>query len=162
MDELTVDRALCARSVERYGSMVLRLAFQRLQSQADAEDAAQEVILSLLRERGFHDEDHLKRWLVQVTIHKCENLRRSAWRRKTVSLEGEAWPPCAPEERELLEELWQLKPADRDVIYLHYCEGCAIAEIAALLGEKPNTVGVRLSRARKKLKPLLGEGEGYG
>ena len=37
MEQLTVDRAMAARAVEQYGSMVLRLAFQRLKSQADAD-----------------------------------------------------------------------------------------------------------------------------
>lgn len=158
MDELRVDRALCTRAVEQYGSMVLRLAFQRLKSQADAEDAAQEVFLSLLRERSFQNEDHLKRWLVRVTIHKCENLRLSAWRRKTAPLEGEAWADFPPLEQEVMEEVWALKPRDRDVIYLHYYEGYTIAEMADMLGENPNTVSARLSRARKKLKLLLEEG----
>lgn len=53
MEQLTVDRALAAWAVEQYGSMVLRLAFQRLKSQADAEDVGQEVFLALLRERAF-------------------------------------------------------------------------------------------------------------
>lgn len=158
MGAIEVDQALCARAVEEYGGMVLRLAFQRLKSQADAEDAAQEVFLSLLRERSFQSEEHLKRWLVRVTIHKCENLRLSAWRRKTVPLEGEAWPLFMPIEQEVMEEVWELKPRDRDVIYFHYYEGYTIAEIADMLGENPNTVSARLSRARKKLKLLLEEG----
>ena len=161
MESLTVDHALAARAVEQYGSMVLRLAFQRLGNQADAEDMAQEVFVSLLREREFQGEEHLKRWLIRVTIHKCENLRRSAWKQKTVAL-SEAWPAFAPAEQAVMEELWELKPKDRDVIYLHYYEGYTIAELAGLLGEKPNTVSARLTRARRKLKVLLEEGECSG
>lgn len=159
MEKLTVDRVLAARAVEEYGDLVLRLAFQRLKSQADAEDVAQEVFLSLLREHVFQDEDHLKHWLIRVAIHKCENLRLSAWRRKTVPLEGQAWPAFAPAEQEMMEELWELKPKDRDVIYLHYYEGYTIYEIAGLLRENPNTVSARLCRARKKLRLLLEEDE---
>lgn len=162
LGELVVDKALCARAVETYGDMVLRLAFQRLGSQADAEEAAQEVFLKLLREKRFQDEVHLKRWLVRVTLHRCADLRRSAWRRHTVPLETTAWPAFSPEERETLEELWSLPPKDRDVLYLHYYEGYTIAETAELLGEKANTVGARLGRARKKLKLLLEEGMEHG
>ena len=157
-----MDRALCARAVETYGDMVLRLAFQRLGDQADAEDAAQEVFLKLLGEKSFQDEDHLKRWLVRVVLHRCADLRRSAWRRHTVPLEGAAWPSFDPEEREALEELWSLPSKDRDVLYLHYYEGYTIAEIGTILGEKANTVGARLSRARRKLKLLLEEGMEHG
>lgn len=163
MEQLTVGRTLAARAVEQYGSMVLRLAFQRLKSQADAEDVGQEVFLALLRERVFQDEDHLKRWLVRVTLHRCEDLRRSAWRRRTVPLEERtAWAAFTPEETACLEELWSLKPRDRDVIYLHYYEGYTIAEMAELLGENPNTVSARLGRARKKLRLLLEEGMCHG
>ena len=71
--------------------------------------------------------------------------------------------PLTPEEEQAcLEELWSLKPRDRDVIYLHYYEGYTIAEMAELLGENPNTVSARLGRARKKLKLLLEEGMCHG
>lgn len=39
LEKLAVDRVLAARA-EEYGELVLRLAFQRLKSQADAEDVA--------------------------------------------------------------------------------------------------------------------------
>ena len=99
---------------------------------------------------------------MRVTLHRCADLRRSAWRRHTVPLETTAWPAFSPEERETLEELWSLPPKDRDVLYLHYYEGYTIAETAELLGEKANTVGARLGRARKKLKLLLEEGMEHG
>lgn len=161
METLKADRALAARAMEDYGDMVLRLACQRLGSMADAEDTAQEVFLSLMGQREFRGEEHLRRWLVRVTLNKCSNLAASAWWRRTAPL-CEGLPALAPEEREALEEVRALPPKDRDVIYLHYYEGYTIAEIADLLGEKPNTVGARLTRARKKLKILLEEAQSHG
>ena len=147
----------------RYRDMVWRVACNACSHRQDAEDITQDVFLKLYAtRRTFADDDHLKRWLVRVTLHRCADLRRSAWRRHTVPLEGAAWPSFDPEEREALEELWSLPPKDRDVLYLHYYEGYTIAETAELLGEKANTVGARLGRARKKLKLLLEEGMEHG
>lgn len=156
-----MDRERAARAVEDYGDMVLRLAFQRLKNQADAEDVGQNVFVILMRQGDFTDEDHLKHWLIRVTIQQCENLRHSAWRRKVVAL-SEAWPVFAPEEREAMEELWSLPPKDRDVIYLHYYEGYKLRELSELLGENINALSARLQRARKKLKLLIEEGERDG
>ena len=94
------------RVVEQWSPLLLRLSYSYLGSTADAEDVVQEVFLALLRERVFQDEDHLKRWLVRVTLHRCEDLRRSAWRRRTVPLEERtAWAAFTPEETACLEEL---------------------------------------------------------
>ena len=41
-------------------------------------------------------------------------------------------------------------------VYLHYYEGCAVREIAAMLRQPPNTIKTWLSRARKLLKQELG------
>ena len=61
-------------------------------------------------------------------------------------------------EREELEELYALSPADRAVIHLHYYQGYSTGEIAQLLGQRPGTIRARLVRARGRLKRLL-EGE---
>ena len=56
----------------------------------------------------------------------------------------------------------ELEDKYRLVVILHYFQGLAIAEIAELLGERPNTVSVRLNRARKLLKERLEEDDENG
>lgn len=68
----------------------------------------------------------------------------------------EELPAPSPEEREELEELYALPPQDRAVIHLHYYEGYSTQEIAQLLHCRPGTVRSRLSRARERLRRLLG------
>ena len=63
-----------------------------------------------------------------------------------------------PEERQELEEIFSLPPADRAVIHLFYYEGLSTGEIARLTGQAEGTVRSRLSRARSRLRRLL-EGE---
>ena len=89
-DELRED-AFLEDSMERYGDAVYRLALCRLGSRADAEDVYQDVFLRLLRDTtAFRDGEHLKAWLLRVTLHCCVDLRRSAWWKRIAPLEAAA------------------------------------------------------------------------
>ena len=140
----------------KYADMIYRVALHRLANPADAEDILQEVCLALMTKDPPADEEHLKRWLVRVTLNKCSNLRRSFWRRKRESLDDYAHLEAAPEPT-LPPELWELDEYDRTVIYLYYFEDYTVPEIAELLGKNVNAVKSRLQRARKRLKKLLTE-----
>lgn len=146
-------------AVEEYLNMVLRIAYQNLQNQSDAEDIAQEVFLRLMKQKLFQDKDHMKAWLIRVTINLCKDFKKSAWNRKTQRL-NEEWVPFTQEQTELLQEIWKLPKQDRNIIYLYYYEEFTTPEIADILNEKINTISSRLTRARKKLKDILIEG-GY-
>jgi RNA polymerase sigma-70 factor (ECF subfamily) len=50
----------------------------------------------------------------------------------------------------------RLAQKDREVIVLHHLEELPVAEIAAILDTTPNAVDVRLTRARQRLRELLG------
>lgn len=76
--KLRSDEFLCA-AMESCGDAVYRLAYCRLGSRADAEDVFQEVFIRLLRDTTeFRDSEHLKAWLLRVTLSRCADLRRSA------------------------------------------------------------------------------------
>ena len=62
---------------------VYRMALQMLGNPADADDAVQEVFLRLYtREEAFASGEHLRRWLLQVTVNYCRDVLRSPWRRR--------------------------------------------------------------------------------
>ena len=142
-------------AMERCGDAVYRLALCRLGGRADAEDVYQEVFLRLLRDTtDFRDDEHLKAWLLRVTVNCCNDLCRSAWFRRTAPLE--AAPDAAAPAQDGNDELWQAVRALPDdlriVVWLHYVEGYGTDEIAPLVGCRPATVRTRLHRARKKLR----------
>ena len=61
--------AFLQQAMDTCGDAVYRLALCRLNSRADAEDVYQEVFLRLLRDdTDFRDTEHLKAWLLRVTI----------------------------------------------------------------------------------------------
>lgn len=81
--------AFLSDAMEQYGDAVYRLALCRLDSRADAEDVFQDVFLRLLRDTTvFRDGEHLKAWLLRVTVNCCNDLRRSAWFKRTAPLEA--------------------------------------------------------------------------
>ena len=70
--KLRSDAFLC-EAMEACGDAVYRLALCRMGSCADAEDVYQEVFLRLLRDTtDFRDEEHLKAWLIRVTLNRVQ------------------------------------------------------------------------------------------
>ena len=141
--------------------MLLRVALNRTQNLAEAEDIVQSVYLRLLRARPrFTSAAHEKAWLLRTAVNLCKDYQKSAARRMSVPLEEETAVSLPPETREVLDIVARLPESDRYAVYLYYYERMPVGEIARALGEKEGTVSSRLSRARKKLKTLL-KGEGY-
>ncbi len=143
---------------EGYGDTVYRVAFNCCKNAADAEDIMQTVLLKLYREKtAFAGREHVKHWLIRVTVNESRKLTRSAWFRKRAPLEEYAGTVDfqAPEESRLFLAVMSLPKKYRVPLYLYYYEGYPVKEVAALCGLNPSTVQTRLQRAREKLKQLL-------
>ena len=158
-DQLRGD-ALFSYAVEHYLDTVYRAAFHAAPSPQDAEDVTQEVFEALLRSgKRFREPEHLRAWLLRVTVNGCKSRLRAPWRRRTAPL-LDAYPAAAPEEGTLLEAMQALPARDRAVLHLYYYEGYQTAEIAALTGLREGSVRSRLTRARTRLRQVLkGEDE---
>ncbi|MDP4108976.1 MAG: sigma-70 family RNA polymerase sigma factor [Bacillota bacterium] len=140
--------------VKQYSGILLRIAYIRLKTAADAEDAVQEVFMKLILKRPrFRDEDHEKAWMIRTTINLSNDMLRSS-ARKNVPLDEETALP-QDENADFLFAVQSLPAKYGTVIHLHYYEGYSIKEIARILTLPAATVGTRLSRARALLKPIL-------
>ena len=118
-------------AAERWKDTVFRLAYSYTKNREDADDVTQEVLLALWREeKEFASQEHLRNWLVRVTLNRCTAL--------FLAVMG-------------LERKYRLP------LLLHYFFGYAVREIGALLGLPENTVSTRLHRARAKLRDQLTE-----
>ena len=135
----------------------MRIAYRYTRSAAESEDIMQDAFLTLMDKRTFSSEEHIKRWLIRVVINKSKNYLKSA-ARKTLPLDETAGS-FSPQEREVISELDKLGPTDRNIIYLHYYERYSLKEIGKILRLTQNAVYIRVTRARKKLKNLMEEGE---
>jgi len=147
------------QAAERYLDMVYRVALNWFGRPADAEDAAQEAMLRLWRtDTAFQSEEHLRRWLVKVTVNECKRIALRPWRSRTAALEECDGPVFEDRERrELFEAVMELPGKYRTPLYLYYYEGYAVNEVGELLDLRPSTVQTRLARGREKLKKMLTE-----
>lgn len=76
------------QAARTYGDMLYRLAYHALKNRADAEDVVQTVLLKLYQQEScFDGEDHMKHWLLRVTVNESRKLLRSFWRRHAVPLD---------------------------------------------------------------------------
>lgn len=73
-------------AVREFADTVYRLAVVNTNSTADAEDAFQEVFIRLVKNKDkIESKEHLKAWLIRVTINECRRLTGSSWN-KNVTL----------------------------------------------------------------------------
>ena len=141
--------------VEKYSDMIFRIAYQYLFNNYDAEDIVQEVLVKLLTKKViFKDEEHVKSWLIRVTINQCLDYKKTLAKRSVVPIENMEIP-FEQKEEGILEELQLLKEDERNILYLYYYEGYKIKEIAKILKQKQHTINSKLTRARKKLKEIM-------
>ena len=145
---------------ETYRDRLFAAAFQVCGNAADAEDAAQEALLRYhISEKQFESEQHIRAWLLRVSINCAKNLSRSFFRRNTVPLETymETLEFDSGESREIFREVMALPEKYRLVIHLYYYEDYSVAKIGRILGLTESNVKVRLSRGRQLLKKALQE-----
>lgn len=156
-------------AVAAHHGAVLRLALNQTGNRADAQDVTQEVFIKLMKSRTvFRDAEHLRAWLLRVTINQCRDLARQAWKRR-VDISAE------PVEREVAERdevcdavvehpVWSalrtLKETDRAILHLRYVEELTIPEIADALSCTQVTVRARLRRARLRLRQAMEGADG--
>ncbi|MCM1334346.1 MAG: RNA polymerase sigma factor [Bacteroides sp.] len=144
------------RSFDLYADMLLRLAFQHVKNQQDAEDIVQDAFLRLQQQGSLESREHIKSWLIHVTSNLCVNELRRAKRRREVPLE-DAWVRRDEAQTNVLELIGKLDPKYRNALYLHYYEGYRTTEIAEIYHVPPNTVVTWLKRGRERLKLVIEE-----
>ena len=146
---------------QRYLDTVFRVAYNYIGSRTDAEDITQNVFFKLLQSKKiFESDDHVKNWLIRVTVNECKNLVRAKWW-KTESIEDHTLSLTFenPAHSDLYFAVMGLPKKYRLPIYLHYYEGYSTGEIGELLGIPKNTVCSNLKRGREQLKEILTGGE---
>jgi RNA polymerase sigma-70 factor, ECF subfamily len=134
---------------------------------ARADDLVQDTFLRLHRARATYQPGlPVRPWVRGIArrVHLMD--RRAAWRRGRRE-EAAAWdihPPSGADlrhdgERSSLERALADVPAEaRRPFLLHHLFGFSFAEIAVRLGIRPGAAKVRSSRARLRLRALLGGG----
>ena len=153
-------RLTTTETVEKYKDTLFRIAFHICRCEADADDAVQECFCKYHTVRmEYESEEHLKAWLIRVTINFARNIATSFWRRNREGWEEymAEMPFEEPGDSDVFEAVMTLPARYRLVIHLFYYEEYSVKEIAEILETPVNTVKSRLSRGRKLLKKKLKE-----
>lgn len=147
------------RYVELYIDTVFRVAYNYLHSSMEADDVTQNVFLKLLQARKtFLDDEHVKSWLIRVTINECKNIVRSSrWKEESIEEYAAKLAFVDTRESEMFMAVMDLSPKYRVPIYLHYYEGYSTKEIGQIMRIPKNTVCTRLNRGRQLLKKQFEE-----
>ena len=161
MFHITIGTEKAEQLVRTHADMIYRIALHNLRNPSDAEDILQEVSLALITKCPDDLSDiAVKHWLIRVTINKCRSFLRLNWQQKRENID-DYLHLAAPEQRGVMEEVFELPRKERNIIYLYYYEQYTIKEIAEILHMNSNTVSSHLQRARKRLKQILTEGGTY-
>ncbi|MBO5955317.1 MAG: sigma-70 family RNA polymerase sigma factor [Clostridia bacterium] len=140
--------------------MIYKLALSQTKNRDSADDTVQEVFLRFLKsDKEFESDEHIKAWLIRVTVNCCHNVFSNSWAQKTTPL-TEDIVFDTEEKGDVYYAVLELPQKYRAVIHPFYYEDMSIEEISKTLGQNASTVKSQLSRGRKMLRNML-EG-GYG
>lgn len=147
----------------RYADDVYRVALRTTGSSADAYDVAHDVFLGLPEAVGRYDPDRpFGTWLKGVAVRTALMRLRSIRRRREASAGplrhlGVRSEVHAVIDRLSLERALDRLPADLRIVFvLREVEGMTYSDISEVLGVTENLAAVRLHRARRKLRDMLG------
>ncbi len=158
------DERAFATLVERHERRVYGICYRYFGDATDAEDAAQEVFLTLYRRAAtFRGGAKLSTWLYRVAVNACNDLARKRGRRpRKADADVTELPLAAPDElahhevrMELREALAQLEPEYRTAVVAHTLQGWPYADIAAAEGVAVGTIKSRVHRGHAKLAAIL-------
>lgn len=149
---------------------LLAYAVRRVDQHEDAADVVAETFLvAWRRSRDLPDDDEVRLWLYGVARRVLANHHRGGIRRERL---GERLrqrlhpaPPADPgaeiaDRLAVQAALARLGELDREVLTLTVWEELQPREVATVLGVSPEVVRTRLSRARGRLRELVGDDPG--
>jgi RNA polymerase sigma factor (sigma-70 family) len=155
---------------ERYGPMVLRRCRSLLRSDAQAQDAMQDVFVAVLRHQDRLDEAAPAALLMRVATNICLNRVR-AERTHAEDADDERLQRIAGTEhevgegralaRDLLRRLFRaddpLAASSQTIAVMHYLDGMTLEEVARNAGMSVSGVRKRLDTVRARLLKLEGK-----
>ena len=164
------EQSAFALLVERYQNYVFTLVLRFTEIREDAEEISQDVFVKAYRSLAdFRGDSKFSTWLFTITRTTCLSFLRKK-KLDTVSLDNER-TGLQVENREsgfnsngieqksrhamLNQAIAMLSPDDAQVLNLFYKGDQTLEEIGKIMRLDPNTVKVKLHRARQRLKDKM-------
>jgi RNA polymerase sigma factor (sigma-70 family) len=164
------EQALYGQLVQRYQQFVFTLVLRFTDNREDAEEISQDIFVKAYRSMAdFRGESKFSTWLYTIVRTSCITFLRKK-KLATTSIDNER-TQLSLENREssfnantieqksryavVNEAIRLLSPDDAQLITLFYKGEQSLEEIGRIMGYEPNTVKVKLHRARHRLKDKL-------
>jgi len=164
------DQQAYAEIVKRYQSFVFTIALRYTPNREDAEEIAQDCFVKAYRSLSdFRGDAKFSTWLYTIVTTTCLTFLRKK-KLETHSLDNEKVFEAADsldsgfranqvEQKSKVtmvnKAITLLSPDDAQIITLFYKGEQSLEEIGQIMGLEPNTVKVRLHRARQRLKEKM-------
>jgi RNA polymerase sigma factor (sigma-70 family) len=159
----TGDRAAMDVLFSRHAEDACRLALRFLRNHCDAEDAVQTAFLDILTRAARHRRGRsVRSWIMGFVVNTCRNkLREERHRRERQKLVAGAnaargmskdFEPDRECYQMALIEIEALPQHYREPMRLHFVEGLASCDVAAVLRQPAGTIRSRLSRGLSQLR----------
>jgi RNA polymerase sigma factor (sigma-70 family) len=167
---LAGEQALFAQLVQRYQSYVFTLVLRFTDNREDAEEISQDVLVKAYRSLAdFRGEAKFSTWLYTIVRTSCITFLRKK-RLETTSLDNErtsqqvesrqsGFTANAIEQKSkhamVNAAIRMLSPDDTQILTLFYKGEQTLEEIGRVMRMDPNTIKVKLHRARHRLKEKM-------
>ena len=153
-----------ARLVNKHSKALLRYSLRRLNDQTSCDDVVAETFLIAWRRRDdLPAPGEELSWLYGIAFRVLSNHRRSRDRRDRLHarLAFERDPSEEDDASDLdtepiLRAIGELRASERELLEFVYWERLTYRDIAFIMGISENAVGIRINRAKRNLKTLLG------
>lgn len=140
---------------------IYRVARGILKDKEDIEDAIQNTIIkSFQKINSLKQDDYFRTWLIKILINECTQILRKGKRVTYLSENNDTEIyNDSYENIDLTKAINSLSEELRATTVLFYFEDMSTKDIAKLLKISDGTVRSRLTRARTKLREIMGEVE---
>ena len=156
------DKGAFAGLIREAAPALERLALRLVGHRSDAEDVAQDTVISAWRKLGsFQGQSRFRTWISRILVHRAFDLLR---RRRPVAevpeLSSTGSDPAAHVAGQEMEAIIRtaidaLPPVQRATLLLRVDQGLSYEEIGYVLGSNRNAVRMNLIAARKSLAQRL-------
>lgn len=151
---------------EEYADSLFRYSYFKLSDREKAKDIVQDTFIKFWEYLAADGEvQNVKAFLYKIATNSIIDHYR---KHKSLSLDSLAEDGFDPADTEgykklltdidgkmAIELLNRVDPDDRDIMLMRYVEGLSVKEIADIIGDRENTVSVKIHRVLKELQVLF-------
>lgn len=145
---------------KEYAKELLQIAYGYTKNKEDSIDIMQNAYVAVLESnKRFESNEHIKYFLIRVTINESINFVKSYSKKKVVYNNDIIMNISETKKDELPYDISEIVSTLQDkyktIIVLYYYDSMKIKDISKILKMKESTVKKRLERARNLIKEII-------